>query len=408
MRELAERMREIQQKLAELAARHEVPDEFLNAKMNKEAVADLEHLEEMIRRGDLDAAARELDKLSRAIDDMRAALDQDMKGFRDQRFSAEEKALSEMLDKIGDLEDEQKRIAGETKGVLERQREKANQLVKDKIDQFVKKELDKVSRLQKRAGEIPQDPLAPFGQEELDRARRRIDDLKKTLDQGDLEQALEMARQAHGSLKGVQDDARDEVARMSLSPRLRQDMDQAQRKLGEAEPIAKEIVDDLEKTLPSPQEMMGPEDKKRLQELGGREQALRKRLEQLMQEAEQKAKEAPGVGDAPPAMRGAQNEMQKAEGTLRGSRPREAFGHEEEAGQRLSELRKQLQRQRRPSPGGSEGQQVATEKIKIPGADEFRAPKEFRQDILDAMKEAGKAPESYRGQVKKYYEELVK
>src|SRR5262249_12545373 len=65
MRELAERLREIQQKLAELAAKKEVPDEFLNAKMDKNALADLEKLEEMIRRGDIDAAARELEKLSR-------------------------------------------------------------------------------------------------------------------------------------------------------------------------------------------------------------------------------------------------------------------------------------------------------------------------------------------------------
>src|SRR5262249_47121728 len=102
MRELANRLREIQQKLAELAAKKEVPDEFLNAKMDKNALADLEKLEEMIRRGDIDAAARELEKLSRALDDMREALNSDMKGFRDQRFAAEEKAMSEMLDKIAD------------------------------------------------------------------------------------------------------------------------------------------------------------------------------------------------------------------------------------------------------------------------------------------------------------------
>src|SRR5262249_2563321 len=153
--------------------------------------------------------------------------------------------------------------------VLERQRERANQLMKDRIDQFVKKELEKVARLEKRAQEIPQDPLEPFDQDELRRARARIEDLKKTLDQGDLEQALEMARQAQGGLKMVDDDTRDGLGGLNLSPRARQDMAEARKKLGEAEPIAKEIVDDLEKVMPSRDDMLGEGDKQRLQQLGG-------------------------------------------------------------------------------------------------------------------------------------------
>jgi hypothetical protein len=43
--------------------------------------------------------------------------------------------------------------------------------------------------------------------------------------------------------------------------------------------------------------------------------------------------------------------------------------------------------------------------VKIPGADEYRAPKEFRQDILDAAKR--EPPPEYREQVKHYYEELI-
>jgi hypothetical protein len=49
---------------------------------------------------------------------------------------------------------------------------------------------------------------------------------------------------------------------------------------------------------------------------------------------------------------------------------------------------------------------VLRERIRIPGADAFRPPKEFRKDILDAMKE--KPPGTYRNQVRRYYEELVR
>jgi hypothetical protein len=46
------------------------------------------------------------------------------------------------------------------------------------------------------------------------------------------------------------------------------------------------------------------------------------------------------------------------------------------------------------------------EKVEIPDADQYRAPKEFRKDLLDAMKQG--APDRYKDQVKRYYEELVK
>ena len=45
------------------------------------------------------------------------------------------------------------------------------------------------------------------------------------------------------------------------------------------------------------------------------------------------------------------------------------------------------------------------EKVRIPGAESFQPPREFRRDLLEAMKE--QAPEAYREQVKRYYEELV-
>ena len=44
--------------------------------------------------------------------------------------------------------------------------------------------------------------------------------------------------------------------------------------------------------------------------------------------------------------------------------------------------------------------------MEVPDADPYQAPKEFRKDLLDAMKQG--TPERYQDQVKRYYEELVK
>jgi hypothetical protein len=58
--------------------------------------------------------------------------------------------------------------------------------------------------------------------------------------------------------------------------------------------------------------------------------------------------------------------------------------------------------------GGEEGdgRDPSREKVAIPGAEAHKVPEEFRKDLLDAMKQG--APERYKGEVQRYYEELVK
>jgi hypothetical protein len=97
--------------------------------------------------------------------------------------------------------------------------------------------------------------------------------------------------------------------------------------------------------------------------------------------------------------------MERAEGRLHARDPRDAVGEESQALETLGKLKEQMQRERRPRDE-SGGARVDKEPVKIPGADEYRAPKEFRQDLLEAMKRG--APPEYKEQVKRYYEELVK
>ena len=52
------------------------------------------------------------------------------------------------------------------------------------------------------------------------------------------------------------------------------------------------------------------------------------------------------------------------------------------------------------------GGRQSRDPVRIPGADESAAPRAWRQELLDAMKE--KAPERFRDDVRRYYEELVR
>ena len=69
-----------------------------------------------------------------------------------------------------------------------------------------------------------------------------------------------------------------------------------------------------------------------------------------------------------------------------------------------------------PLPGGSsmsdgngqqgDGRRGSDDEVEIPGAEEFKVPDAFRKDILDAMREG--APDEWEGEVRRYYEGLVR
>lgn len=96
--------------------------------------------------------------------------------------------------------------------------------------------------------------------------------------------------------------------------------------------------------------------------------------------------------------------MEAAQRKLGQVRPAQAQSAQEGAAKQLASLRESLRRSRQPR---SSGQGDARRKrVPIPGADRFKPPRAFRQDLLDAMKEP--PPPSYESQVRRYYRELVR
>jgi hypothetical protein len=92
--------------------------------------------------------------------------------------------------------------------------------------------------------------------------------------------------------------------------------------------------------------------------------------------------------------------MKQAAEMLKRSESKQASGAERDAADRLSKLRDSMQER---SMGSSRQHR---DPVRIPGADESSAPRAWRQELMDAMKE--KAPERFREEVRRYYEELVK
>jgi hypothetical protein len=116
--------------------------------------------------------------------------------------------------------------------------------------------------------------------------------------------------------------------------------------------------------------------------------------------------------------------MQGAAGELARRDPQRGHGRQRQALDALARLRAGMEQMARQGQGrGGEGMPVpfamqpggheegdalepSPEKVEIPGAEAYKAPEEFRKDLMEAMKQG--APEKYKGEVSRYYQELVK
>jgi hypothetical protein len=411
--EIEREMKAIEQRLAELQAKAskmagEVADRFMNADaMEARDQGDcFAKVRELIARGELAAADKQLEKCGRQVDAQAEALEQALRGVRNDRFAEEEKAYGELMSEVADLERDQRSVASEAQELDDRYKKRAAEAARDRKNPQQEKARKTLERLRKETGEIPRDGLTPFAQEELDALKSREDDLGKMLDEGDVAEALALARHAEEELKTIGADVADNLADgRPWSSRT----EEAGDKVARARPTAQQLIDELEQATPSPSEIMGPEDRQKSAELRKRQKALRERLERLMQKT-QKRKDLPGtVQDAAQKGFGEAGEMMgRAEERFGAPDPLGARDQAEDAADKLGTMmKKDIPRAGRPTMVGQNGRNPDEEPVKIPGSEEYKPPETFREDILDAMKK-GQAPDAYKDQVKRYYEELVK
>jgi multidrug efflux pump subunit AcrA (membrane-fusion protein) len=180
--------------------------------------------------------------------------------------------------------------------------------------------------------------------------------------------------------------------------------------------------------------MLDAKDKERLQRSAERQAQLQEQAQQLAEQMAEMQKAAPLFGqkhqqqlDAAQQAMGQASQQLKSQGQPRSERGglRRARQSQSQALQQLQGLKDAMEQMGKESGGGggmpmplphggspgserSEGQRGKSNRddVKIPDGSDFKVKDAFRKDILDAMREG--APGEWAGEVKRYYEELIK
>lgn len=412
--EIEREMRALETKLAELQDQRsglaeDVLDRFVNtdALAGDDADSCMAEVQALIEADDLAAAQKKMEECMSALDMAASAMEQSLRDLRGDKFSEEEKKFAEMMDQLADLAQDEKDIAKEADSIWDRYAQRADDMMKDKAKETRKKLSKTIDALRKRLDKIPPSGLTPFSKEELEIVESRLDDLEQMLADGDIAEALAMAKQAMTGLETIEAELEAALMDENDAPWSKKTKE-ALKGLSKAKPLAKKLVDELEKATPSPDEIMTRKDRKRLDKLRKRQKAVQDRAGKLADKAEKMAGDLPGNSGEQISrdVREAGEQMGRAQERMKSRDPSGARTEARGAADKLEAAKQEAQgAARNRMQSGRRG--MRDEPIRIPGADEYETPEKFREDILDAMKKE-KAPDGFDDQVRRYYEELIR
>ncbi|MBI3328729.1 MAG: DUF4175 family protein, partial [Nitrospinae bacterium] len=440
--ELEKAMRALMEALAKLPS--ELPDEFLNsaALQNLELMEMqqmLQQLREQLEQGNLAEAKRLAEELLQSLTQMLAALQSAGRFAQSLPFGRQQSGMERSLSELDKIVQEQSEILRDTAAVDKELRKRVNERQRREFDQLqreVREMVEEAERQLQDAGRAParenrRSRLTPLPQQRIERA------LEQVLQRLTPEQTAEL-------LRALQDAQRElDMAQRAPRPEWEQllehnpDLKATLESLRQSLARARQQLADLN-TLEG-QEFLDPQQREQLGQLGQQQQALRERTGALKDRLDQLSQFIPFLSPELRQNLGEAGEfMGEAQGELGQHRSRQAIPPEQEALRRLSQAQQAMQQamqqmaQRgqmgqipvpmvmrmpgnpfafnpQPFPDRSPWEQgrmgLNTRDFKIPGKEEYKAPKQFREEILEALKRGG--PQQFKGQIERYLKNLT-
>ena len=426
--EMSKTLAALQQAAAQLA--QQMPDDFMNPQAMQglgfdEMQRALDEIRKKLMEGDLEGARQLARELFNQMAQMVAALQNAQRSAMASSMGRMQGEMQRQSNELQEIAREQQEILLKTEGINNSALRERDAALKSKLDSFLEKAVAELGQLSQlfpdREG--PDDPS-----------------LLTTLDDATMNSLLRnlIARLSNRDFPGYKEGdghTREELAKK----RAPAQEERAQR----AEKSLDSIKSELEALLAEPAQALSDTDKRDLRELAHRQDVLKERTQELHEKLESLFQLFPqldpkivqNIGEAGNFMGNAQERLGRLDS-------RGAVPPEQNALDRLAQSQQQMQssmqqmaqrgqlgnmpmtrlyRQGRflpfgsltPLPGmpqfpefdietGFTG--LDTEKFRLPGKDEYKAPRNFREEILESLKQG--VPPQMKEQIERYFKNL--
>lgn len=425
---IRERITEIMMELSKLKT--SIPQDFVNQEAldSRDGEQKLDEMQRMLEEGDLDAAMQALDRMLSQTEKMLSELQGGRQELQSREYSEITETANRLWKNLEEVAEEERELAKKTeqisKNVLERMRSRLGD-----PKAFIEKQKKRLQMAQKSMERVrPEKHMPDFDLFEL--TERRLEDGLRALEAQDFGAAKDVLDKASQQMTQLERDAArrvDSARRYGDVFGMSEEAERTERALRKARPAVDEVLKDIESLMPSPESLLSENERQQLSKLQKKQSELEKRTQGIGQDLEKLGQQLPIVGPEVQSMIGdAAKSMQEAGQSMGGGDAPSALNQERNALDKLQQLRQELEKMGEsggggggggvPLPfgqapsGGREGDQggdrTNNEKVEIPKPEQYKAPAEFREDILEAAKQG--TVEQYKDAVRRYYEELVK
>lgn len=429
VQQLRERVAELMQRMSELAKG--IRDEHLNAEAMQEMMQEgdmrsaLDDVEQLMREGKSDEALAKLQELAMQMEQMVQNFDRADGELGSEQFPELAEKFEQFMKELQDTTKQQEQVAQASQDIRDRARDAS----RDRLQQrgkALKEELQKaLERAEKDYQQVEPQELNRHAVTELERAQSELESAQQALQVDDFDlgaEAVERAAQAARRLAAYGDQQRALDELYQNPPEVKERSRQLAERLEKDAQAVEEVQRKLQGLFPPPGSNLSEADRQELQRLAREQRQLEQKAEGLGQRMEEMQQMAPLFdGQSLDQMGQVSDRMGQAAGRMEGKDAQRGHGEARAALEQLRQFQQQMQQGQQggrggrglPLPlmagrrqGGTGNGMASKEKVELPDEDQFQAPREFRKDLLDAMKEG--APDRYREQVKRFYEELVK
>ncbi|HEX2278137.1 MAG TPA: DUF4175 family protein [Candidatus Tectomicrobia bacterium] len=442
LNELEKAMQALMEALSKLPS--ELPDEFLNSEALQnlelsDMMQTLQQLREQLQQGNLAEAKRLAEDLLSSMNQMLAALQSAQRFAQSMPFGQQQSGMERTQSELDQIAQEQSEILRDTGAIDKSLRRRINEQQRQEFERLRQQLRETIDRAQRQLQEAKRGSqadnrrsrAAPPSTHRLDRALDRIRRQLTPEESAELLRALQDAAQELSAMQQHPSPTWEEFLRthpelQAMLQDLHDGLSQSHQRLADLNSL-------------DGQELLDPQQGEELGQLGQRQQAVRERTEALKSRLDQLSQFIPFLSPELRQNIGEAGEfMGEARGELSERRARQAIPPEEEALRRLSQGQQAMQQamqqmaqrgqmgqmpvpmvlrrpgdpfafDQQPFPDRSPREQgrmgVNTRDFKIPGKEEYKAPKQFREEIMEALKRG--APSQFKGQIEQYFKNLT-
>lgn len=411
----------LRQRMNELMSRmrsqiQELPQEHLNMdaieqqqlESDTHKMADnLSNIEEMLENDDIDGALKALEELEMNLDSLDEKMDDQFEKAQPEGLSELDKKVSELMDDLEDIRQAEASLEKDTNALNKEMIEKRREHIEKTLDAFTKQMLRQVAAQEQSLKSMAEKATEMPHKQRIEKSQKALGDLKKMLQDKDIAQSLERARETSNAVQETRYSL-ELSRRYTNSEKLKRQIDELRGENQAVSDRADAMVDEIEKLMDEAQKELKQMDQQQLNELASKQQQIVEKAEKLQQKIGKSGERFPMLEEKlSPKLEESKQTMEQAAESLKNQQTQRGLDHERQALDQLGKLQDQMKEvvQKERQGNKQKGQSAPKQKVEIPEESGKHAGEQLRHDVMDAMKQ--EKLDRYQSEIERYYKSIM-